>query len=213
MSGATSCKLCTNDPTTHTFIPFGKVGDASLYYTNPSKSKEVINTEERFVYFRSHLDDAKKGGKWIWVFDCAGMRSEHYMSFDIMKKLMKELSEDQLNSLIGIWVIHPNTWMRASVAFIRPFFKSELMNRIKMINGKQYVLIDKLQKAGLVGKPLDWLNKESVLSKLAESYVPDQGSDLLPDELPQVNPHYERDHVAPHVAKAKAEAEKKKIAF
>jgi len=163
-----ACRVCQLDPKNHNFVSFGKTTEGvNLFYTNPSKSKELIDTPEKFVFFKTHLDDAKGKGKWIWVFDCAGMRSEHFTSYQFTKSLMQELSNEQMDSVQSMWIIHPNTWMRASIAFVKPLFKSELLQKIRVFETKREALMLDFQKAGVSGQAAEWLAKETVLLPLA----------------------------------------------
>jgi hypothetical protein len=162
-----SCRICQLDPKNHNFVHFFiTVGGIALYYTNPAKSKELIDTPEKFVFFKTHLDDAKGKGKWIWIFDCAGMRVEHFTSYQFTKSMMQELSNDQLESIQGLWIIHPNTWMRASIAFVKPLFKSELIQKIRVFENKREALMADLQKSGFTAPAGEWIAKETVLLPL-----------------------------------------------
>jgi hypothetical protein len=162
-----SCRICQLDPKNHNFIHFGNTaGGVALYYTNPAKSKELIDTPEKFVFFKTHLDEAKGKGKWIWIFDCAGMRTEHFTSYQFTKSMMQELSNDQLESIQGLWIIHPNTWMRASITFVKPLFKSELIQKIRVFENKREALIVDLQKSGFTAPAGEWIAKETVLLPL-----------------------------------------------
>ena len=162
-----TCKICQLDPKNHNFVYFGKNTEAiSVYYTNPAKSKELIDTPEKFVFFKTHLDEAKSKGKWIWIFDCAGMRMEHFTSYQFTKSMMQELSNDQLESIQGLWIIHPNTWMRASIAFVKPLFKSELIQKIRVFETKREALMLDLQKSGFTAPAGEWIAKETVLLHL-----------------------------------------------
>jgi len=162
-----SCRICQLDPKNHNFVHFGTtVGGVALYYTSPAKSKELIDTPEKFVFFKTHLDEAKGKGKWIWVFDCAGMRTEHFTSYQFTKSLMQELSNDQLESIQGMWILHPNTWMRASIAFVKPLFKSELVQKIRVFENKREALMLDLQKSGFTAGAGEWIAKETVMLPL-----------------------------------------------
>jgi hypothetical protein len=79
---------------------------------------------------------------------------------------MQELSNDQLESIQGLWIIHPNTWMRASIAFVKPLFKSELVQKIRVFENKREALMLDLQKAGFTVAAGEWIAKETVLLPL-----------------------------------------------
>ena len=157
------CTKCKSNPKMHNFIKFGSMNGTALYYTSPVKSQEIIDTPEKFVYFKAHLNQAKAEGKWIWIFDCSDMQTEHFVSIDFSKNLLKEISEHHLDSLMGLWVIHPNTWMRTSISVVTPLFKKEVISKIKVIEGTRLELISNLQKEGIVDSALEWLGKESVM--------------------------------------------------
>jgi hypothetical protein len=95
------------------------------------------------------------------------MRTEHFTSYQFTKSMMQELSNDQLESIQGLWIIHPNTWMRASIAFVKPLFKSELIQKIRVFENKREALIADLQKVGFTSAASEWIGKETVLLPLA----------------------------------------------
>jgi len=165
------CSKCKINPKTHHFVKFGSLNGMSLYYTSPVKSLEIIDNPEKFVYFKAHLEQAKAEGKWIWIFDCADMRNEHFVSIDFTKNLFKEISENQLNSLMGIWVIHPNTWMRTSISVVTPLFKKEVISKIKVVEGNRLELISNLEKLGITGSASEWLGRESVMVLKTQNQV------------------------------------------
>jgi hypothetical protein len=79
---------------------------------------------------------------------------------------MQELSNEQMESILGLWILHPNTWMRASIAFIKPLFKSELIQKIRVFENKREALMVDLQKAGFTVAAGEWIAKETVLLPL-----------------------------------------------
>jgi hypothetical protein len=163
------CRLCQLDPKAHSFINFAEKSinnhRISYYYTNPSKSSELIDSKEKFTYFKQHLDKAKERGSWIWIFDCAGMRSEHYCSLEFMRNLMKEVSEEHMTSLKAIWVIHPNTWMRSTIQLVKPFFKTEIMNKVNVLEETKLSLLDTLQKMEVPSSAIEWIEKTVINNK------------------------------------------------
>ena len=79
---------------------------------------------------------------------------------------MQELSNEQMESVQGMWIIHPNTWMRASIAFVKPLFKSELVQKIRVFENKRESLMMDLQKAGFTAPAGEWIAKETVMLPL-----------------------------------------------
>ena len=79
---------------------------------------------------------------------------------------MQELSNEQMESILGMWILHPNTFMRASIAFVKPLFKSDLLQKIRVFENKREALMLDLQKAGFTAAAGEWIAKETVLLPL-----------------------------------------------
>jgi hypothetical protein len=56
--------------------------------------------------------------------------------------------------------------MRASIAFVKPLFKSELIQKIRVFETKREALMADLQKSGFSAAAGEWLAKETVLLPL-----------------------------------------------
>jgi hypothetical protein len=56
--------------------------------------------------------------------------------------------------------------MRASIAFVKPLFKSELIQKIRVFENKREALMADLQKSGFTAPAGEWIAKETVLLPL-----------------------------------------------
>jgi hypothetical protein len=56
--------------------------------------------------------------------------------------------------------------MRASIAFVKPLFKSELVQKIRVFENKREALMLDLQKSGFTAGAGEWIAKETVLLPL-----------------------------------------------
>lgn len=151
-----ACPKCADNPEMHSFTPFGKFGDANLFYTAPARVLDYKESEEKIINFKKHLDTAK-GTPWIWVFDCGGMQMKHYSSTNYTRRLAQILANEHEGVLQAIWIIRPNTWIKTVLKFLKSLFKTPLLNKVKIKEGEKLELYISLEKEGLQGKPLQWL--------------------------------------------------------
>jgi len=163
------CARCAECPDAHSFVYFGKVNATSLYYTSPARAHDYKENAQTYSYYKAHVDSAK-GSPWIWVIDCAGMKMKHYSSLEITRKLMQVIMNEHAGILQHVWIIHPNSWMRATLNVLKPFLKAETQKKIRIFEGEKTELYVGLEQAGLKGPPLQWLTavfaKEPVPSPL-----------------------------------------------
>ena len=152
-----ACPRCVELPDAHSFTYFGKMNDISLYYTSPARAHDFKENAQTYSYYKNHVDSAKPG-PWIWVIDCAGMKIKHYSSLEITRKLIQMLMAEHKGILQSIWIVHPNAWMRTTINVMKPFLKAETLSKIKLLEGERTELYVGLEKAGLSGRPLQWLN-------------------------------------------------------
>lgn len=159
------CSICLAKPGAHNFKNFGTVKGINLYYSCPSKASEIITTMAKYESFKVHLAEARAAGPWLLILDFAGMRNEHYCSYDFIKSIAREFTEENKDTLVGIWVIHQNSWLKAAIQIIKPFLKSDLLERVSILSDDKFLLLDTLKNKGITGQPLDWLARESIMSQ------------------------------------------------
>jgi hypothetical protein len=130
-----ACPQCVVNARSHSFVKFGNKDETSYWYTGAGKADELVDTPEKFTYFKQHLDLAKETPKWIWVFDCSGMTSRHHSSVDFMKRLVGSLSNEHEDRLQAIWIVNPSLWIRTAVFILSPFMNQKLTKKIEFIEG------------------------------------------------------------------------------
>jgi hypothetical protein len=122
------CPQCQINPKAHCFQQFAQKGDIRYFYTGNSKEVERIDTPEKIGYFISHVDQVR-GTPWVWVIDCAGMKSRE-ISSDFRKSLVNTISKEHSTTLHNIFFINTTTWMRIMITFLRPFIHRDLVNKL-----------------------------------------------------------------------------------
>lgn len=136
-----ACPQCQVNPKSHSFIKFAKRGDITFFYTKPALACEPVNTPEKFGYFKQHMDEAR-GGTWIWVFDCADMKTKEVSSIAFMQRLVGTLSNEHADILQAILIINTNTWMRLAVNLLMPFMNKKITNKVMFFKGSSEMVYE-----------------------------------------------------------------------
>lgn len=152
-----ACPQCALNRRAHSFIKFGQKQDIGYWYTAAGRGEELVNTPEKFGYFRLHMNEAKQDAHWIWIFDCGGMTTRHFTSIDFMKRLVGSLSNEHADLLNEIWIVNPTMLMRAAVAILSPFMNSKLVSKIVFIEDTGIEFQTRLDKVKLLSLP--WITQ------------------------------------------------------
>ena len=115
-------------------------------------------SDEALQNLKCHLDKAK-GSKWNLVLDCEFMRVRHQTSQEYTNKIISILATEHAEFLENVWIIHPNVWIRLFVKILKPFYKDDVVSKMKLIDGKNDVLFQKLTDRGFDGATLVELEK------------------------------------------------------
>ena len=153
------CRECAVRPGSHSFQKIGIRDDAVVYYTSPARTCSLMDeSDEALANLKCHLDEAK-GSKWDLILDCEFMRVRHQTSREYTEKIVAILTTEHAEWLQNVWIIHPNIWIRLFVKFMRPFYKDEVVSKMKLVDGKGEILDQKLIGRGLGGETLVELSK------------------------------------------------------
>ena len=145
-----ACPQCKVNPRAHSFVLFGTHGPLTYFYTAAGKAEELVDTPQKFGYFKMHMD-AARGTPWVWVFDCGGMSTRHYSSIDFMKSLVGTLSNEHADYLQGIWIINGNGWMRMAVTIMSPFMNKKIVAKLAFVDSITF--LERLQSISLTSLP------------------------------------------------------------
>jgi len=138
------------------FLKFATIHNIDYYYISAARAIDYKETEKTYSYFKSHIESASHN-KWISIIDCAGMKQRHYSSIGLIHKVVKLLTTEHKDKLEKIWILHPNSWVRATLAIVKPFLSKETQAKIRIFDSNKLILYTDLEKAGLTGKGLLWL--------------------------------------------------------
>ena len=137
------CLKCAAVADYHSFRKFGEFDGASLFYTAPAKTMDYNEDGTKLANVKIHVSEDTLQKPWIWVLDCANMGVAQYteMSFNI--GLLGLLGDDK--NLRGVWIINPNTWISASVTFLKTFYNAPILDSIKYLEGSKLELSNMLE--------------------------------------------------------------------
>jgi len=149
------CLKCVATPGYHSFTKFGKIGDANLFYTAPAKTLDFDEDGTKLANIKIHIKEDTEDAPWIWVVDCANMTASHYTEISFNLGLLGTLSADK--NLKEIWIIRPNIWITATVAFLRPFSSSPVLHGIQYYDGNKIELYSSMKMKKMEGSYIQWL--------------------------------------------------------
>ena len=76
-----TCKICEDDPSSHSLKNIGTINNITYYYTCPAKATKYNDV----VGITQHYDGvlSENTNKWIWVFDCSKFTTKHLLEINV----------------------------------------------------------------------------------------------------------------------------------
>lgn len=156
-----TCIRCRERPGAHSFTPVLLSGGCTYIYTAPAQA-EHITTPEQFAIFKAHLEPYRTK-HWVWIMDCCGMSTAHYMNTTFSRLMMTCLATEHADSLQVVWILNAGFLMHGSIAFLQTFLPGQTMQKLQM---KEVAELE-----GVAPKPLrDWLTVAGQRSKDASDF-------------------------------------------
>ena len=156
-ASACGCTTCAVIPGSHSFLHFGNVKGVDYFYTAPARASLAESPDVRIANFKKHLDMAK-GRPWVWIFDCGGMEMKHAMSVEHIRRLTSILIEEHAEVLQRLVIVRPTIWVQGMVTLMRQLVPAALGRRLEVVDGGKLEQLVALERVGLQGAPLVWLN-------------------------------------------------------
>jgi hypothetical protein len=126
-----SCKICENDPSSHSLKNLGTIDNITYYYTCPAKATKYNDTDGIIAHYNGVLSE--NNNKWVWVFDCEGFSMKHLLEINVGIQLAKLVTSKFSNNLVNIIITNP-TWHITSVIYsVYPFLNSHIKSIIKIL--------------------------------------------------------------------------------
>jgi len=132
----------------HSFDRIGVLADGkTIYYTAPARTQEKEDSPEVVDYYIQHFEETRPN-KWIWVFDCQGMKSS-----DLLKgcgKRIKEIVHNNcFDTLTAIYIVNPTWAIKTLTGFIKPFVLKENREKLHICSLGPIDVITRLQASGI----------------------------------------------------------------
>ena len=145
-----TCARCQKNPQYHFFQNLGSLKSGeTIYYTYPAKAQEKHPTESCIQEYCDHMDTAANGNsKWVWILDGRNLSTDHIPNLAVMKLLVATIQERYKNSLLGIYIIHPNLKMQFVLNLIHPFLHEEAKKRLHIFHSNPTTMALELTKKG-----------------------------------------------------------------
>ena len=125
-----TCKVCEDDPSSHSFKNIGTINNITYYYTCPAKATKYNDV----VGITQHYDGvlSENNNQWIWVFDCKKFTTKHLLEVNVGIELAKLISTKFSSSLTSILIINPTWHILVVMKLVTPFLNNHMKSIIKI---------------------------------------------------------------------------------
>ena len=131
---ASTCSICSSDPSTYVLRKVAEKATHITFYTHPFKVNKEYTSDDIIQHYTHRLHD--KGAKpWIWIFDGAQFDTDHIMELRTGQGIA-ELLKEQCNSLIEIKVINPTIHLKVLLKVIQPFMDDSLRAKLNVLDDR-----------------------------------------------------------------------------
>lgn len=132
----------------HSFVTFGLVekgvDSIKLVYSSPAKSK---GAPQDLTVYKNHFYAIN--GRWLWFIDFEGMQAKHYTSISFTKDLVELIARDHLDSLVGIYLINPNGWLRMTMKTMSAILPKEFRAKLRLFETSGTGLLLEIERSGI----------------------------------------------------------------
>lgn len=126
-----SCKICEDDPTSHSLKNMGVIDNITYYYTCPAKATKYYDTEGIIDHYDGVLSENKN--KWTWVFDCEGFNTKHLLEINVGIQLAKLITNKFSHNLDKIIIINQTWHVKIVLDLLKPFMNKHMKSIITIL--------------------------------------------------------------------------------
>lgn len=124
------CRVCREDPSSHSLKDLGTRDEVTLFYTCPANATKYNDTAGIINHYDGVLGENKKD--WIWIFDGKGFGAKHMMEIGTGIALAKLITNKYGHNLKKIIIINPSWNIKTVLEIVTPFLSPRLRNLITM---------------------------------------------------------------------------------
>ena len=125
------CKICQEDPTSHSLKNMGTRDNITYFYTCPAKATKYNDTEGIIAHYDGILSE--NTNKWSWIFDCDGFNAKHLLEINVGIQLAKLITNKFSHNLDKIIVINKTWHVKVVLDLIYPFLNSYMKSIITIL--------------------------------------------------------------------------------
>jgi hypothetical protein len=148
---ATQCPRCKETGgRAHSFELVGCLRDntTNIFYTSLGESTDPEDSPDTLAGYLFHMHETRPSS-WIWVLDCRGMKSKDLLRTGLIKSLTDVVQSTNIETLRGVYILHPTIAMNAVIQCIKPFLYKETRQRIHLCNMGLIDTVNRLELAGV----------------------------------------------------------------
>jgi hypothetical protein len=148
---STKCPRCTETGgRAHSFEWIGHLRDGvtNIFYTSLANSKDPEDSPDTLAGYLFHMQETRPY-PWIWIVDCRGMKSKDLLCSGLGKALTDIVQHTYIETLSGVYILHPSIAMNALIQCIKPFLYKETRQRIHLCSLGLIDTVNRLESAGI----------------------------------------------------------------
>ena len=126
-----TCKICEDDPSSHSLKNIGTIDNVTYYYTCPAKATKYNDVVGITEHYDGVLSENKN--RWTWVFDSSKFTAKHLLEVNVAIQLAKLISSKFSSSLDSIIIINPTWHILVVIRLVNPFLNSHMKSIIKIV--------------------------------------------------------------------------------
>lgn len=123
------CKICENDPSSHSLKNIGTFDNITYYYTCPAKATKYYDTEGIIEHYDGVLSE--NNNRWIWIFDGEDFNMKHLLEINVGIQLAKLITNKFSDNLDSIIVINSTWYIKCVLNLVYPFLNNHIKSIIK----------------------------------------------------------------------------------
>ena len=128
------CKICEEDPTSHSLLNLGMYDNITYFYTCPaqaSKYNDAIGIIEHYDGVLS--ENVNKWDKWAWVFDCKDFHITHLLEINVAIQLANLITNKFSHNLERIIIINQTWHIKLLLDIVYPFLNDHVKSIITIV--------------------------------------------------------------------------------
>lgn len=126
------CKICDEEPNSHSFNYYGITNDnIYIYYTCPAEATKYWDTNGILEHYTEVLEQ-NNNHKWIWLFNAKGFTTKHSLEMTTAMGILKIIAEHN-DSLCEIRIVNANMYIKGFYSMIHRLLSPDLISKIKWI--------------------------------------------------------------------------------